>query len=156
LNELTLPKEALAVNSSSALWILLCVPILVRPVAAETMSTQLTPANIRDQALSFTIKVERISDGTKEEKLNFRVTVEPKVPAVPLSPVHSAALQVLDGKAFVADGLLGGSEGGGRVSYSFRVAAKYAATSKFIFNESPGDFDNRYYWFYLKDFAEVK
>jgi hypothetical protein len=120
------------------------------------MSTQLTQANLKDQPLTFTIRVERVSGGTNQENLSFRVTVEPKNPASALSPIRSAALQVRDGETFVAAGLLAGSEGGGRVSYSFQVAAKYAATSKFVFDESLGDFDNRYYWFCLKDFVRTK
>jgi hypothetical protein len=139
---------------------LACSLIWVTPVQAARMSTRMTTANVNDQPLSFTIKVERVKDKMKGDYLRFHVTVTAKNGKAPISPHRAAALEVIDGEAVVSSGNLQPDERGGEVAYSFLVAAKYAEQSTFLFGEDfaapNGVAAGRYYWFYLKDFVEPK
>lgn len=134
--------------------------IVVSQVQAGRTSTRLTPATVKDQPLSFIIKVERFKDEKKGEYLRFYVTVMAKDGKAPLSPRRATALEVFDGEAVVSSCGVQPADAGGEVSYSFLVAAKYAEKSTFLFGEVLGAPDGppagRYYWFYLKDFVESK
>jgi len=152
--------EALTVRSLPVLLALVGSLIVVSQVQAERTSTRMTPATLRDQPLSFTIKVERFKDEKKGEYLRFHVTVRAKDGKAPLSPRRATALEVFDGEAVVSSCSVQPADPGVEVSYSFLVAAKYAEKSTFLFGEVLGTPDGpaagRYYWFYLKDFVESK
>jgi HEAT repeat protein len=152
-------KEALAVKPLLILLALACSLIWVTPVQAARSSTRLTTANVNDQPLSFTIKVERVKDKKKGDYLRFHVTVKAKDGEVPLSPRRATALEVIDGEAVVSSCSLQLDERGGEVSCSFLVAAKYAEKSTFLFGEDFGAPNGwaagRFYWFYLQDFVEL-
>jgi hypothetical protein len=152
-------KEALAVKTLFVLLALACSLICVTQVQAARTSTRLTTANVNDQPLSFTIKVERVKDEKKGDYLRFHVTVKAKDGKAPLSPRRATVLEATDGEAVVSSFSSQTDERGGEVSYSFLVAAKYAEKTTFLFGEVLGTPDvpaGRYYWFYLKDFVESK
>jgi hypothetical protein len=122
----------------------------------RTVHTRLSKGKTGDHLYSFTIKVERAKDGDAEV-FQFRVTAKPKNLKAPRLPCLSGALEVFDGKRLVSvcDVRRGGRDG--QLSFSFRVAARYAEKSRFTFAETlgeQGEGQGFYYWFYLKDFAE--
>ena len=156
------PKEVLAVKSHSILMALACFLIFICQLQAASEYTQLTPATVKKQSRSFTITVDRFKDEKKGEYLRFNVKVKAKPGEAPLSPFLSTDLEVFDGETVVSSSLLQGTERDGEILYSFLVAAKYAAKSKFTFGEiltapngQPLPSADRY-WFYLKDFVESK
>lgn len=134
--------------------------IVVGQAQAERTSTQLTPATVKDQPLSFTIKCEQFKDKKKGECLRFHVTAKAKEGNAALAPRRATVLEVFDGEAVVSSCSVQSVEADGELSYSFLVAAKYAEKSTFLFGEvldTPNGFPaGRYYWFYLKDFVESK
>ena len=141
---------------------LACFLTFICQLQAASEYTQLTPATVKKQSRSFTITVDRFKDEKKGEYLRFNVTVKAKPGEAPLSPLLSTDLKVFDGETVVSSALLQGTHRDGEIMYSFLVATKYAAKSKFTFGEiltapngeplASGD----YYWFYLKDFVESK
>src|SRR5262249_34193583 len=154
------PKEALAVKSHSILMALACFLIFICQLQATSTYTRLTPATVKKQSRTFTITVDRFKDEKKGEYLRFNVNVKAKPGEAPLSPFLSTDLEVFDGDAVVSSALLQGNYHDGEIRYSFLVAAKYAAKSKFTFGEiltarngERLDAAN-HYWFYLKDFVE--
>jgi hypothetical protein len=126
-------------------------------VHAARTSTRLTRANIDAQACLFTVTVNRAKVENGGETLAFQVTVKAKSAEIPLSPRHWAQLEVFDGEAAVSSCRLEAQKRGGKISYSFRVAAKFTAKSQFGFYEDlsapGGPVAGRYYWFYLDDFV---
>jgi hypothetical protein len=130
------------------------------PTHAARITKQLTPTNVDDQLHFFSIDVERIKDGKQDSRFRFALTVKAKYAGHPLSPRRSTELQVVDGKELIVSCGIEPSEGGGKVTYTFTVAAKYAENSKLGFYEDlsgPSDEPaGRYYWFYLNDFLERK
>jgi hypothetical protein len=142
--------------------VLACGLWLVQPAHAASLYVRLTPASLGEQPRLFTITVDRFKDERKGEYLRFNVRVKAKEGEAALSPFLSTDLEVFDGEVVVSSSLLKGTPRGGEVLYSFLVAAKYAADSKFTFGETlvapsgePLPSAN-HYWFYLKDFVEPK
>lgn len=125
---------------------------------AETVSTRLTPKKTGDHLWSFAVTVERQKEGAGEF-LQFRVTAKPtNAGNVAPLPHRCGTLSVFAGKEFVSSCEVRPTERDGELSFSFRVAAKYAEKSTFIFAETPDHEAERggfYYWFYLKDFADA-
>src|SRR5262245_46213277 len=117
------------------LWTLTGHLILVGGALAETVHTRLTREKTGDHLYSFTVKVERVKEGGAEFLL-FTVTARPKDPKAPRLPRLAGTLEVFDGKAPVSscDVRQGGDKG--RMTFSFRVAAKYAERSRFTFAET--------------------
>jgi hypothetical protein len=138
------------------LWALAGLLILAGAAMAETVHTRLTREKSGDHLYSFTVKVKRVKEGGAEF-LQFNVTARPKDPKAPRLPRLAGTLEVFDGKALVSscDVRQGGDKGG--MSFSFRVAARYAERSRFTFAETlgppVGEGQGFYYWFYLNDFA---
>jgi len=140
-----------------AVLVSVCALAAAGPAQAARSTTRLTPANVAEQPLSFTVKAERVVDDKKGKSLGFRVAVAKKDKGgVP--PRRAAQVEVYDGAAFVASCPAQETVQDGRVSYSFEVAAKYAEKSTFGFYEdlsTPGGPPaGRYYWFYLTDFID--
>ena len=149
-------------KSPSILMALAGFVIFTCQLQAATEYIQLTRATVTKQSRSFTITVDRFKDDKKGEYLRFNVKVKAKPGEAPLSAFLSTDLEVFDGEAVVSSSLLKGTERDGEILYSFLVAAKYAGTSKFAFEEilcapngQPLASANNY-WFYLKDFVEPK
>jgi hypothetical protein len=135
------------------------VLVSIAPLHAASTYTQLTPATVDEPSRSFTITVDRFQDDKKGVYLRFNVAVKTKPGETPLSPFLATELEVFDGDAVVSSSLLQGTERGGGLLYSFLVAEKYVAKSKFTFGEilrapngEPLPSANNY-WFYLQDFA---
>lgn len=120
------------------------------PARAETVSKRLTPGKTDDNLYSFTIKAERQKDEKAGEYLAFQVTVKPKPGAG--SGLRSGTLEVFAGEEFVSSCEVRPAEKDGELSFSFRIAAKYAGKSRFTFAELLGEFDAAYYWFHPGDF----
>lgn len=136
---------------------IVCSLVCNGPAHAERPSTRMTQANVNDQPLAFTIKVEPVNDKKKGELVRFHFAVTAKEGAAPLAPRRATVLEVVDGEEVVSSCSLEPNEQDGVVTYSFLVAEKYAEKSTFLFGEvlSPpsGEPSGRYYWFYLHDFV---
>jgi hypothetical protein len=145
--------EAPAMKRVLVLWALAGPLILADAALAETVHTRPTREKTGDHLYSFTVKVKRVKEGGAEF-LQFTLAARPKDPR--LSRL-AGTLEVFDGKALVSscDVRQGGDKGG--MSYSFRVAARYAERSRFTFAETlgppVGEGQGFYYWFYLSDFV---
>jgi len=123
-------------------------------------TTQLTPKSIGvDSALAgqvFAVKVEKIDGG----RLRFTFSAEGK--EVALSPYMAGELTVMDGDKQVVVCALEQQGKKGAAKYSFEVAAKYLANSKFTFRNSAmtpeGEIAPLYYeyWINLSDFTPEK
>jgi hypothetical protein len=128
-------------------------------VRAEAVSTRLTKEKTEDHLYAFTIKSERVKEAEAGEFFEFRVTVKRKDAKAPRLPNRSGELCVFNGKKFVSSSKLEPTGRDGELSFSFRVAVKYAEKSYFMFSETveTGDgVSGFYYSFYLKDFVEPK
>jgi len=137
-----------------AILVSLCAVAAAGPARAETLYERLTPGKTADNLYSFTIKAERQKDEKAGEYLAFHVAVKPKPGAG--SGHRSGTLEVFAGKEFVSSCEVRPAEKGGELSFSFRIAAKYAAKSRFTFEENfgrPGAFT---YWFHPADFIDPK
>ena len=139
-----------------------CSLVVASQAPAASLYIRLTPATIHKESRSFTITVDRFKDEKKGEYLRCNVRVKAKAGEVPLSGLFATDLEIFDGEAVVSSSLLQGTQRDGEILYSFLVAAKYAAASKFTFGEilrapdgEPLPAANNY-WFYLKDFVESK
>jgi hypothetical protein len=152
-------KEAPAMKLVTALTVLVGSLFVAGSVRAERTSIWLTQENADNHLYSFTIKVERLKENDVGEFLQFHVTVKPKDAKAPRLPHHSGKLNVFMGKEFVSSCDVQPNGRDGELSFSFRVAAKYAEKSSFMFAEileHPAGGQGSYYWFYLKDFVEQK
>jgi hypothetical protein len=153
--------EAATVRPLSVLLLLACSVIVASQARAETVSTRLTREKTGDHLRSFTVKAERLTEtgATGAGKvLEFHVTTKPKPGRGPGLPRRSGTLEIFDGKKLVSSCEVRATERDGQVTFTFRVAAKYAEGSRFTFAETldNGLSDGFYYWFYLKDFVEPK
>jgi hypothetical protein len=147
---------ALAMKIVTVLSVLVGSLIVAGQLRAETMVTRLTPEKTGDHFYSFTIKVERLKKPEAGEFFEFHVTVKAKNAGDHLKePRLSGKLEVFNGKELVSSCRVQPTERDGELSFSFRVAAKYAEMSQFAYAEE-GDMDSIHYWFYLKDFVESK
>ncbi len=139
--------------------VLVCASVVADQARAERTSTRLTPGKSGDHLWSFTVKVERLREAEAGEFLEFRVTATPTAANTHPLPRRSAASEVFHGKEFVSSCGVQPAGPGGELTFSFRVAAKYVAKSRFMFGESvehPAGVAGRYYWFHLGDFVERK
>jgi hypothetical protein len=147
------------------------------PVAAESWAKRLTRNETGDQMYSFTIKVRRLEKAdipalidparpiAAGEFLEYHVTARPVATAEQLDEAHkqgwrprySGKLRVFSGNEFISACELQPTRREAELSYSFQVAAKYAAKSAFTFALTEGEAgDGISYWFYLQDFAEPR
>jgi hypothetical protein len=147
----------------SALAILVgCLAIAGQVLAGRT-STRLTREKTSDQLFSFTIKVERVKQKGTGETFEFHVKVKSENSGGHIKDARlSGYLEVLNGttQELISSCHVQSTGRDGELSFSFRVAAKYAEQSKFVFGEADPTMAERghgnYYWFYLKDFVESK
>lgn len=119
---------------------------------------QLKPGNIETVSAmdgrAIEVKAEKVG-----ENVRFVFTAEPKELA--LFPFVSGELTVLDGEKQIVVCRVEPTRGKG-VTYTFEVAAKFLANSKFSFENSTMTPDgmvgpmHRIYWFYLSDFQSAK
>jgi hypothetical protein len=134
--------------------------VVAGPVRAERTSTRLTREKTADHLYAFTIKAERLTESDVGEFLQFTVTVKRKDAKAPRLPHRSGRLEVFDGKQFVSSCDVRPTAGrDGELSFSFRVAAKYAEKSSFTFAETvnlPIGDQGFYYWFHLAEFVGPK
>lgn len=133
-----------------------CTLTTAAAVRAETVTTRLTPAKPGDNLWSFTVKAERHKDGKAGEQLEFRVTAKPKDAKFRL-PRRTGTLEVFAGKEVVSSCDVRPTESDGTTAFTFRVAAKFAAGSRFTFSETadpPHESQGFHYWFDLADFTE--
>jgi hypothetical protein len=147
--------EAPAMKRVLVLWALAGPLILAGAALAEPVHTRLTREKSGDHLYSFTVKVKRVKEGGAEF-LQFAVTARLKDPNTPRLPRLAGALEIFDGKALVSSCDVRQGESKGGVTFSFRVAARYAERSRFTFAETlgpEGEGQGFYYWFYLSDFA---
>jgi hypothetical protein len=133
--------------------------LLAGPARAERSSTRLTPGKADNGPLTFTITAERVTE-SGGEVIEVKVTVAPKDPKQPRLPHRTGRLEVRDGAALVAscDVRPTGRDDTG-LTFTFRVAPKYAAASTFTFAETvnlPVGDQGAYYWFHPGDFAARK
>ena len=76
-------------------------------------------------------------------------------------PLHkdlhcSGEVRLFDGKEIISSSNVQMTESNGELSFSFKVTAKYAEKSGFIFAATDREGQGAHYWFYLKDFAASK
>jgi len=146
----------------SALAILVGCVAVAGQVLAERTSTRLTREKTSDQLFSFTIKVERVKQKGAGDLLEFNVKVKSENSGGHIKDARlSGYLEVLNEEQQLISSCHVQSTGrDGELSFSFRVAAKYAEQSRFVFGETDPSLaehgQGRYYWFYLKDFVESK
>lgn len=146
----------------TALSVLVGSLIVVGQVRAETIYTRLTREKTSDHLYSFTIKVERLKETKAGEFFEFHVTVKAMNAGAHIAHPHrSGELEVFNGKKLISSCHVQPTRRDGELSFSFRVAAKYAEKSRFTFAETPDhpdspDLGGFYYWFYLEDFVESK
>jgi hypothetical protein len=124
------------------------------PARAETWAKQITPGKTADNLFSFAIKSERQTGDRTGEYLEFQVTVTPKPGAG--AGDRTGTVEVFAGTEFVSSCEVRPAETAGKLSFSFRVAPKYAERSRFTFAESFRPGGTISYWFVLGDFAEPK
>ena len=134
-------------------------------VRAENWYKRLKPKQTADEMYSLTIKVEPIKWASNFEGkddlgqfLEFHVAVKPKGPSNDWTKYlhHSGEVRIFNGKDFISSSNVQMTQTKGEWSYSFRVAAKYAEKSGFIFAATDSEGQGAHYWFYLKDFILSK
>jgi hypothetical protein len=132
---------------------------------AENWSKRMTPKQTADEMYSLTIKVEPVKrapnlEGKDDvgEFLEIHVAVKPKGPSkdLPKDLHHSGEVRIFNGKDFISSSNAQPTESDGEWSFSFKVAAKYAEKSGFIFAATDREGQGAHYWFYLKDFVPSK
>ena len=134
-------------------------------VRAENWYKRLTSKQTADEMYSFTIKVEPVkrvpSLANKDdvgEFLEFDVAVRSKAPSkdLPKDLHHTGEIRIFNGKDFISSSKVQMTQADGEWSFSFKVAAKYAEKSGFIFAATDREAQGAHYWFYLKDFVPSK
>ena len=134
-------------------------------VRAENWYKRLTSKQTADEMYSFTIKVEPVkrvpSLANKDdvgEFLEFDVAVKSKAPSkdLPKDLHHTGEIRIFNGKDFISSSKVQMTQADGEWSFSFKVAAKYAEKSGFIFAATDREQQGAHYWFYLKDFTPSK
>ena len=150
-------------KSLAALFVLAGTLLAVTSVRAENWSKRLTPKQSADDMCSFAIKVQPVKtvqdfeyQDRKGEFLAFHVTVKPKGGLLPKDLQRTGQVRLFDGKQFISSSNVQMTESDGEMSFSFKVAAKYAEKSGFIFAATDNEGQGAHYWFYLKDFAPSK
>ncbi len=135
------------------------VAVFAGPGQAERTYTRLSPEKPGDQFWSFTVKVERLRETEAGDFLGFRVTATPTAANTHPLPRRSATLEILQGDEFISSCGVQPTGSGRELTFSFRIAMRYAAKSRFVFGESVERSEfagGRYYWFHLGDFIEGK
>ena len=147
----------------AALFVIAGTLLAATSVRAENWHKRLTPKQTADDMCSFAIKAEPVKTAQafddkaqKGEFLEFDVTVTPKG-----GPLHkdlrcSGEVRIFDGKDFISSSKVQMSERDGVLSFSFKVAARYAEKSGFLFAATDIEGQGAHYWFYLRDFAPSK
>jgi hypothetical protein len=150
-------------KSLAALIILAGTLLAATTVRAENWYKRLTPKQTADDMCSFKIKVEPVKTvqnledkDQRGEFLEFHVRVTPKGGPLPKDLRRSGEVRIFDGKDFISSSKVQMTESDGELSFSFRVAARYAEKSGFIFAATDREEQGAHYWFYLKDFVPSK
>jgi hypothetical protein len=149
-----------------AVLLVLAGTLLVADFArAENWHKRLTPKQTADEMYSLTIKVEPIKSAANFEGkdvvgefLEFRVAVKTNGPSkdLPKDLHHSGEVRISNGKDFISSSKVQMTQSDDEWSFSFKVAAKYAERSGFIFAATDAEGRGAHYWFYLKDFIPPK
>jgi hypothetical protein len=147
----------------AALFVLALTLFVADFVRAENWYKRLTPKQTADEMYSLTIKVEpRVSNFEGKDDvgqfLEFHVAVNPKGPSKDWTKDlhHSGEVRIFNGKDFISSSNVQMTQTDWEWSFSFKVAAKYAEKSGFIFSATDPEGQGAHYWFYLKDFIRSK
>ena len=136
--------------------VLICVVTMAHVSWAASISTEITPDNIKEQPYRFTITSKEHDGGTVE----ITVVVAPKEKNE-LSPMPEGKLNVRKGNAQIASCSLRDYQKKGTILYRFKVDKRYLAESIFSYVDWGGTVAHpnpsfSAYWFKLASFIKIK